>query len=130
MIKKTIWSVLALGLLVAAGCNDNPPMYGRAEKYDRTHLQFGDGDLEQFTRVDPVTATRDPAGLLHVTVSIRSTIDKDQYVDGFCTFLRNGAPVDKEGPKTVTLKANLPDTIAFDSSTAADDYFVSLSYAK
>ena len=132
MLSKSPLLILAASALLAAGCTDNPPMYGRADTFARTHLQFGDGLLQDSTRVDPVSASRDQFGLLHVTLDIRSTTDKQQYVDCFIQFYRNGVPVgDKIGPKTVTLMANLPATIAFDASPQpADDYVVSLSYAR
>jgi hypothetical protein len=38
--------------------------------------------------------------------------------------------VEKLGPKTVTLKSNAFDTITFNSTQPADDYFVDLDYAK
>ncbi|MDP9172822.1 MAG: hypothetical protein M3O30_03025 [Planctomycetota bacterium] len=129
MLKTSI-AIMALAALFIVGCNDHPPMYGRAENYPREHLQFGDSDLQSFTRVDPVTAARDPAGLLHITVNIRSTIDRQQYVDAYVTFLRGGQMLEKLGPKTVTLKGNLPDIITFNSTQPADDYFVTLDYAK
>ena len=96
----------------------------------RAHLQFGDAQLQSYTRVDPVTATRDPAGLLHVTINIRSTTNKQQYVDAYCTFLRGGERLEKLGPQTITLKGNAPDMITFNSTQPADDYFVTLDYAK
>jgi hypothetical protein len=133
MFRKTNLALLALSLsgLLLAGCTqDNAPAYGRAEKYDRTHLQFGDATLEGNTRVEPVQAVRDQFGLMHITVTIRSTTNLDQYVDGFVTYLRDGQVVEKTGPKQIMLKANLPDTIQFDSTQPADDYFVSLTYSK
>jgi hypothetical protein len=127
---------LAAGLFIggsaffAGGCNDNAPMYGRAENYPRAHLQFGDAGLQSATRVEPVTATRDQAGILHVTVNIRSTTDRQQYVDAYCTFLKSGEMWEKLGPQTVTLKGNAPDMITFNSTQPADDYYVTLDYAK
>ncbi|MGD1278390.1 MAG: hypothetical protein ABR964_14350 [Tepidisphaeraceae bacterium] len=123
--------VLAMGAGLLSGCvQDNSPAYGRAEKYQRTHLQFGDATLEGNTRVEPVTANRDQFGLLHVQINIRSTTNTQQYVDCFITFLRSGQVVEKLGPKTVTLKSNAFDTITFNSTQPADDYFVDLDYAK
>jgi len=133
MKAKIIFGLLtlAMGLSLLAACTqDNAPAYGRAEKYDRTHLQFGDATLEGNTRVDPVQATRDQFGLLHVTVPIRSTCNWEQYVDGSITFLRAGQFVEKLGPKPINLAPNAFDTILFDSTQPADDYFISLDYAK
>jgi len=123
--------VMALGTAILGGCyQDNAPAYGRGEKDQRTHLQFGDATLESNTRVEPVVAQRDQFGLLHVQINIRSTTNTQQYVDGFITFLRDGQVVEKLGPKTVTLKSNAFDTIEFNSTQPADDYFVDLDYAK
>jgi hypothetical protein len=119
-----------VGLLAASCSTDNAPINGRAEIYSPNHLQFGDAGLANNTRVDPVQAVRDPYGLLHLTINIRSTSNGDQYVDGFVTFLRGGQVVEKLGPKTFTLSANLPDVIEFNSTQPADDYVVTLSYAK
>jgi hypothetical protein len=130
MIRIAILGLFALSLFLVVGCNDHPPMYGRAEDYPREHLQFGNPLLQESTRVDPVLSTRDQAGLLHITINIRSTTDRQQYVDAYVTFLRGGQVLEKLGPQTVTLKGDLPDTITFNSTGVADDYFVTLSYAK
>ncbi len=94
------------------------------------HLQFANDDLAGNTRVEPVQAMRDTFGLLHVTLNIRSTTNAQQYVDGYITFTREGQFVEKLGPKTVTLLPNAFDTILFDSTQPADDYFITLDYAK
>jgi hypothetical protein len=133
MKAKIIFSLLTLvlGLSLLAACTqDNTPNYGRSENYPRTHLQFGSAILEGNTRVNPVQATRDQFGLLHVTLSIRSTTDLQQYVDGYITFLRGGQFVEKLGPKSVALLPNAFDTILFDSTQPADDYFINLDYSK
>jgi hypothetical protein len=130
-MKLKVIAIGILSLLPLAACSgDKAPYYGQSESYDRTHLQFGSADLQANTRVQPLTATRDPAGLLHVTVQIRNVSDQDLYVDAFITFLRDGQPLEKLGPQAVTLKGNLFDTISFNSTQPATDYFVSLDYAK
>lgn len=128
---RHVFSMLML-LAAAAliGCTDNAPMNGRAEDYSRSHLVFGNYDLEQATRVDAIQATQDQYGLLHVTVPIRNTSNDDEYVDAWITFTRNGAFVEKLGPQTFTFKANLPDTIQFTSTQPADDFSLSLSNAR
>jgi hypothetical protein len=133
MNRRTLATLLAITVaaLLAASCSsDNAPISGRAEIYDRNHLQFGDSNLANNTRVEPVQAVRDAAGLLHITINIRSTSNSDQYVDGFVTFLRNSQVVEKLGPKTFTLTGNLPAIVEFNSTQPADDYFVTLNYAK
>jgi len=128
-LKVALPLLLGAALLPSIGCN-NDPMYGRSENAARTHLQFGNWDLEQRTRVDPIQAKQDSFGLMHITVNIRNTSDADLYVDAFVTYLRNGQVVEKTGPKTVTLRNNFPDTILFNSTQPADDFFVNIDYAK
>jgi hypothetical protein len=133
MNSKVIFPLLTIALAAAlpiACTQDNSPTYGRAEKYAPQHLQFADDNLAGNTRCDPVQATRDPFGLLHVTLNIRSTTNAQQYVDGWITFTRAGQFVEKLGPKTFTLYPNAFDTILFDSTQPADDYFITLDYAK
>jgi hypothetical protein len=133
MNRKTLATLLCVTVaaLLAASCStDNKPITGREEIYDRNHLQFGDKGLANNTRVEPVQAVRDGIGLIHITINIRSTSNGDQYVDGFVTFLRAGQVVEKIGPKTFTLTANLPAVVEFNSTQPADDYFVTLNYAK
>jgi hypothetical protein len=130
MYKKFTFGLIAM-LLPLAGCASDPaPMYGHAETYDRKHIQFGDSDLEANTRIEPVTATRDPAGLLHVSVRIRNTGDLQRHVDAFITFYRDGQFLEKLGPQVIELKGNLFDDITFNSTQPASDYMVSLDYAK
>jgi hypothetical protein len=130
-MRKTIAIGLISLLLPLAGCGDKAPYYGQGEAYNRAHIVFGDGDLQENTRVEPVSAARDPAGLLHVQVNIRNVSDKQLYVDAFITFYRDGQVTENDmGPKTVTLKGNLFDTITFNSTQPATDYMVRLAYAK
>jgi hypothetical protein len=130
MMKILSLNLVIGAALLAAGCTDNVPLTARNEIYSRNHVQFANIGLRDRTRLEPVQATQDPSGILHVSINIRNTSDSDVYVDGFITFTRNGNFVEKLGPKPIMLRNNLPDVIEFNSTQPADDFLVSLDYAK
>ncbi len=123
-------SLIVAAALLSASCTDNIPLTGRKEIYQRDHIQFGSIGLQDRTRLEPIQAVQDSSGILHVSINIRNTSDSDVYVDGFATFTRNGKLVEKLGPKQIMLRNNLPDVIQFNSTQPADDFQVSLDYAK
>ena len=76
--------------------------------------------------------TRDDAGLLYVTVPVRSSIDQRIYLDYRVTFFNdNREELNKTTWFTKTLEANTPDQITVNSmSPKASDFQVDFRYAK
>ncbi len=126
--------VMALLALALVGCtNKNPPIQPRQDPWGRSQIHMTSEDLRRETYVDQPIVTRDDAGnLVHVTVPIRSAINKTLYVDYYVTFFdRNGQPISRLGPFTKTLQANTPDSVTFNSVSArATDFQVDFRYAR
>ena len=112
---------LAVGVLFSAlGCYDtvNPPIEGRAEVYTPAQVHLTSMELRRHTTVDKPRLSRDDAGLLYVTVPVRSTANMKLYVDYRYTFFDNtGQPINQSGWIHKTLPANTPDTITFNSTS-------------
>jgi hypothetical protein len=120
-------------VLALSGCTGvNPPKLPRSDPYAPQQIHVDSEGLRRDTAVGAPIVTRDEAGLLHVTLPIRSAINKTLYVDCYVTFFdRSGVPISKIGPITKTLQANTPDTISFNSMRpGADDFQVDLRYAR
>jgi hypothetical protein len=88
----------------AGGCHQSDaPIYARGEQYDRPWLMMGSPDLRNSTVVGQPQRYYDESNLLHVTVPVRNTTDKQLYVDYRFTFSdRNGATLNEiNGTKTI-----------------------------
>src|SRR5688500_16836746 len=74
--------VLGLALLGAPGCTDpNAPIEARGERYEQPWLTLGSRDLRRNIFADDASVVRDrDTGILKVAVPIRSTSDKQQYI--------------------------------------------------
>ncbi|MGH7179261.1 MAG: DUF1425 domain-containing protein [Tepidisphaeraceae bacterium] len=124
---------IILSALLLAGCGVNPPKYPRADPYQRGQIHVDSEQLRDDTAVGTPIVTRDAEGnLVHVTVPIRSAIDKTLYVDYWVTFFdKNGQQISKLFLGTKTLQANTPDMITFNSmSPRAADFQLDLRYAR
>jgi hypothetical protein len=120
-LGRTATVALAIAALLSTfGCYDtvNPPIEGRAEVYDSAQIHLTSMELRRHTAVDKPRLSRDDAGLLYVTVPVRSTANMKLYVDYRYTFFDNaGQPIITSGWIHKTLPANTPDTITFNSTT-------------
>jgi hypothetical protein len=127
-------SFLILAALSITACSTgvNPPKVPRADPYSPMQIHVDSDALRRDTAVGTPIVTRDDAGnLVHVTVPIRSAINKTLYVDYWVSFFdRNGQRLSKiQGQKT--LQANTPDSIEFNSmSPRATDFQLDLRYAR
>jgi hypothetical protein len=119
-------ALLGIGLLALFGCSGvNPPKLPRADPYTPQQIHVDSEQLRRDTAVGAPLVARDEAGLLRLTLPIRSAINKTRYVD------RSGAPMSKVGPITKTLQPNTPDSISFNSvRPGAEDFQVDLRYAR
>jgi hypothetical protein len=126
----------ALGLLCISfvvGCGVHPPIQGRQDPYARGQIHFNKDDLRTQTAVDTPIVSRDDAGdIVHVTVPIRSAIDKRLYVDYRVSFFdKSGQLLNQTGWMTKTLEMNTPDQITVNSmSPRAADFQVDFRWAR
>lgn len=130
-MKRTLALLVPLLIL---GCNTvRGPIEGRADPFVPPQVTFASGDLSKSTAVGVPNLQRDDAGnLLHVTVPIRSAINKTLYVDYKVSFYDAGGGVLSEtGWMTKTLEANTPDSISVNStSDRAADFRLALRWAR
>ena len=125
---------LVLISLFVMGCDNIvlPTVEGRNDPYDAKQVHFQSEELRRDTAVGKPTATRDPAGLLYVTVPIRDATDVRLYLDYRVTwFDDNRQVINQTTWFTKTLEARTPDQISVNStSPKAADFQVDFRYAK
>lgn len=125
--------ITLLGLLLL-GCDYvRPPIQGRQDPYVPAQMHFDSDTLRRNTAIGTPVVSRDPAGLLFVTVPIRSAINKTLYVDYRVTFLDQSGQIvgQRLGPFTKTLEPNTPDQIVVNStSPRAADFQIDFRYAR
>ncbi len=128
-------ALLCIPLLAAlTGCNTQPPIDARQEVYAPRQIQLADEDLRRNTRFEQPRVTRDPAGLLFVTVPLRATIDETLHVQYRATFLdENGQPL--PGSPTTwfdkTLNPRVFESVMVNStSPRAAQFTVDFRYAR
>ena len=115
--------------LAIAGCTNivRDPIPGRQDVYHATDPQqiFLDSTgLRNDTAVDTPTVFRDQSGLLHVSVPIRSVINKQLYVEYRAIFMdRNHQEIDRSPWHDKTLPANLPETVTIVGTNPQADFF-------
>jgi uncharacterized protein DUF1425 len=121
--------MICLPLLAATyGCNTQPPIDARQEVYTAKQIQLADEDLRRNTRFEQPRVTRDPAGLLFVTVPMRATIQyRATWLD------ENGQPL--PGSPTTwqdkTLNPRVFESITTNStSPRAEDFVIDVRYAR
>jgi hypothetical protein len=125
----------AMLTLMLAGCGDgtvHAPIEPRADPFLPQQIHVDSDSLRRDTAVGAPIVSRDPAGLLRVSVPIRSAIDRTLYVDYWITFLDDrGQRISKLGPFKKTLQANTPDMIEINStSPRAADFQLDLRWAR
>ena len=127
--------LLSVPLLTALyGCNTQPPIDARQEVYAPKQIQLADEDLRRNTRFEQPRITRDPAGLLFVTVPMRATINETLYVQYRATWLdENGQPL--PGSPTTwfdkTLNPRVFESITINStSPRAENFVIDVRYAR
>jgi quinolinate synthase len=93
-------------------------------------VQFLSSKLKDNTHLERVHDWKDKYGLTYVTLYIRSTTGDSAYVDCYITFRKDGQLVERLGPQTVIIHPYEEALINFNSTQIADDYFITLNYAK
>ena len=131
---STRFSLSILLTLALLGCEYvRPPIQGRQDPYVPAQMHFNSDTLRRNTAIGTPELSRDQAGLLYVTVPIRSAINKTLYVDYRVTFFdKTGQPVGEPlGWSTKTLESNTPDQIQVNStSDRAADFQIDFRYAR
>ena len=128
MLKRHARIFLLPVLLAIAGCNQvREPIQPRQDVY-RTgrpeQVFFDSTDLRNDTAADTPSVVRDRHGLLHVTVPIRSVINKQLYVEYRAIFFdRDFQEIDRSPWADKTLPANLPERVSIVSTTPAAEHF-------
>jgi hypothetical protein len=123
---------LILTAMLMMGCGVKEPIYGRQDPYSPGQVNFVSEDLRTHTAVMPPVPSRDPAGLLHVTLAIRAATDRQLYVDYRARFFdREGQLITETGWISKVLAPNVPDQIVVNSITPrASDFQIDLRYTR
>jgi hypothetical protein len=139
MTTKRFWTILAtlaltVTLLASAGCQPRVrgPLTPREDTSDWPQIQISDRDLQRRIAVRRPMVERDPAGLLFVTVPVRSTTDRELTIEYRSTFYdRNGSPVFRSTWFPVTMTPFTQQTIRANStSNLAEDFQIDIRPAK
>jgi uncharacterized protein YcfL len=135
MKPNTFFAVAALLSVVPllSGCAVNPPIEARQDRYTRQQIHLTSDDLRWHTAVDTPQVSRDDAGLLFITVPIRSTSNQQLYIDYRVTFFdRQGRPLgEPSGWLSKILAPNVPDQFTVNSTTPlASDFQIDLRYSQ
>jgi hypothetical protein len=105
------------------GCGVIAPIPGQQDPYSASQIHFADSSLAREAPVGAPRATRDPSGILFVTVPIRAATDTKLYVDYRVTwFDANHEVIFQTSWMSKTLEPNVPDQISVNSTNnrAAD----------
>jgi uncharacterized protein YcfL len=134
--RKSLVAVPALGLALlgaAPGCHDpNAPIEARGERYGQPWLTLGSGGLRNSIMVDNANVVRDrDTGILKVAVPVRSTNDKQQYIQYRMTFLDAAGMQINDVNGTITIPAHGFQTItANGTSDRAESFRLFLTYPR
>ena len=129
MSKRFALFLAAPAILGLAGCANavREPISARQDVYhtgDSQQIFVDSTDLRNDTAVDTPTVFRDQNGLLHVTVPIRSVINRQLYVEYRAIFLdRNHQEIDRSPWHDKTLPANLPETVTIVGTNPEAEHF-------
>ena len=127
---KSFALLLAAASALGLGCHDNsvpPPVQPRQDVYhtaDATQVFFDSEYLRSDTAADTPTVIRDQAGLLHVTVPIRSVTDHQIRIDYRVIFFdRDHIEVDRSPWHDKFLTPNVPDSVTVVATNPRSEYF-------
>ncbi|MFT3785360.1 MAG: DUF1425 domain-containing protein [Tepidisphaeraceae bacterium] len=125
--------MLAALSVTSVGCNNpRPPVQGRMDPFIPPQVALASKELANDILINAPTMTRDEAGILYVTLPVRSDVNQTIHIDYRPTFFdRTGRVIEQRGWSPKTLQSNVPDQISFNStSPAAADVQIALRYAK
>ena len=131
---RLLLPALALLPLAGAGCGSNTrgPIEPREDLSPWPQIMLADRDLARRIRIRQPTVERDPAGLLFVTVPVRSRTRHQMTIEYRSTFYdRNHTPIFQSTWFPKTLTPYTQDTITANStSNRADDFQIDIREAK
>lgn len=128
-MKRSALALLIPASLALVGCNNavRDPIQPRQDTYrtgNPAQVFFDSTNLRNDTAADTPQVYRDQNGLLHVTVPVRSVINKQLYVEYRVIFFdRDHQEVDRSPWKDKTLPANLPESVSATSTTPKAETF-------
>lgn len=128
MWKPMFLTVVLPTALAVVGCNQvRDPIQPRQDVY-RTgspeQIFLDSTDLRGDVAADTPQVFRDQFGLLHVTVPIRSLINKQLYVEYRAVFFDNDhQEIDRSPWKDKTLPANVPENVTIVSTNPQAQFF-------
>jgi hypothetical protein len=124
-------SLLIVGLLVAAGCNHEiqQPIQPRQDVNYNGQIFLDGTEIRNDIAASQPIVTRDQAGLLHVTVPVRSVINRNLHTEWRAIFYnRDHQEIDRTPWQDKTLAANLPDQFSVTSTLPADGFEMHFRY--
>lgn len=126
------YAILLLTIFSLSCTGVRAPKTGRADPYGTVQYHFATEELRRDTAISSPILGRDEAGLLIVTVPVRSAIDKNLYVDYRTTFLDStGQVVQQTGWLSTKLEANTPQRLTVNSTTMrATDFQMDFRYSR
>jgi uncharacterized protein YcfL len=131
-LRRTILTLLTL--LALAGCTPHMrgPIEPREDQYPWPQIMLADTDLPRQIAVRKPVVERDPAGLLFVTVPVRSTTRHEITIEYRSTFYdRNRTPIFPSTWLPVTMTPFTQTTISANStSNRAEDFQIDIRRAK
>jgi Protein of unknown function (DUF1425) len=120
-------AILTAGFIGCASTPTEDPIEGRQDTVragDPRQIFFDSTGLRDDTALDAPVVTRDANGLLHVTVPIRSVIDKQLYIEYRVVFFdHNRQEIDRSPWRDKTLAAHLPDRVSINSTSPRAESF-------
>lgn len=122
MLKSNILALLVPAFLALAGCNQvREPIQPRQDVYragSPEQIFLDSTNLRNDVAADSPQVFRDQFGLLHVTVPIRSVINRQLYVEYRAVFFDvANQEIDRTPWQDKALPANVPETVTIVSSS-------------
>jgi hypothetical protein len=119
-------------MVALMGCGVKAPIEARQDPYVPHQINMVSEDLRTDTAVLTPALSRDPSGLLHVTLPIRAATNKQLYIDYRATFFDgNGQVLNQTTWLSKTLAPNVADQIQVSStSPQAIDFQIDLRHGR
>jgi len=130
---RTRMVLATLVLISFAGCTPvRAPITPREDPADWPQIQIADRELQRRIAVRRPIVERDPAGLLFITVPVRSTTERQMTIEYRSTFYdRNGVPIFQSTWFPVVMTPFTQQTFRINSTNdRAEDFQIDIRPAK